>query len=174
MKRAYITASAVLCLLLANTSAPACGDKLLHLSRIHRRHTNSNFAVLVYSRPDSLLQNAADLHLEKTFHDEGYSVLFAKSEREVALALQSGAANAVISDIADAESVARLKSPIPFLLIPVLAKGDNRSEDSVRQYPATIKAPARPDRYLDALDRAFDSKLGRQTAKLQPISRPIR
>jgi ketopantoate hydroxymethyltransferase len=128
---------------------------------------SATVTVLIYSRPDSLLKNAADLHLEETFREEGYKVLFVKSQRELALAIQSGVGDVVIADIADAPSIVRMASPASFVVVPVLAEGYKESELDSRSYAATIKSATKPGRYLDAVDRALDSKQARQNAKLR-------
>jgi len=161
----------IACVLLASVAASACGDKILHLSRIHRlRALSSNGAVVIFSRPGSLLENVAGLHLDRVFQEEGYHLILVNTDRELALAIQSGVANVVITDLADAPLLQRLSSPARLMVIPVIAKaGQDRDIDS-RQYPAVIRAPAKAGKFVDALDRALDSKWARQTAKLQPVS----
>jgi hypothetical protein len=168
LKKAIVLSTVIVIVLLGATAASACGDKLLHLSRIHRMNARSaTVTVLIYSRPDSLLRNAADLHLEKTFQEEGYKVLFVKTQRELTLALQAGVGEVVIADIADAPSIARMSSPVTFLVVPVLGEGYKESELDSRGYAAIIKSATKPGKYLDAVDRALDSKLARQNAKLR-------
>ena len=174
MKRKTVPA-VVACVLLAAITASACGDKLLHLSRIHHlRAMSSNGAVVIFSRPGSLLENVASLHLDKVFQEEGYHLVLVNTDSELALAIQAGVANVVITDIADTPRLARLASPAPLMVIPVVAKGDQELELDSRQYPAVIRSPAKAGKFVDALDRAIDSKSARQNAKLQPISHSLR
>jgi hypothetical protein len=174
MKKANVPAL-VACILFAAITASACGDKLLHLSRIHRlRVTAGNGAVVIFSRPGSLLENVASLHLDKAFQEEGYHLLLVNNDRELALAIQSGVANVVITDVADVPLLQGMTSPAAYMVIPAVAKGDRHGGIDAAQYPAVIRAPAKPVAFVDALERAFDSKWARQTAKLQPVSRPTR
>ncbi|HEX6880016.1 MAG TPA: hypothetical protein VF135_06610 [Terriglobales bacterium] len=168
-KTAAITV--LLYIMLAGTSLWACGDKLLHLSRIHRFHGRLPQAtVLIFARPSSLLENASKLRLQKEFREEGYTVLIVKNDRELALALQAGVADAVVADLTDVGGLQRLPSAKRLLIIPVFAKGDRRGEAEARNYPAAIKAPAKAGRFLAAIDRAVYSKQARQNAKLQRVN----
>jgi DNA-binding NtrC family response regulator len=161
----------VVLVLLSGEGASACGDKLLHLNRIHRLHAiGINSTVLIFSRPNSLLEAASGMKFEKAFRDEGYSLLLVNNDRDLAMALQSGAANVVIADIADAAAVRNMKAAAPLQIIPVVAKGDLKSESDAKRYPAVIKSPAKPGKFLDAIDRTFDSNWARQSAKLQATS----
>jgi hypothetical protein len=158
--------------LLSTMAAWACGDKLLHLSRIYRMHGPAK-TVMVFARPNSLLENVAALNLDRAFREEGYHLLLVNSDHDLALALQSGVADVVIADIADAAVIARLgASKIP--IIPVVSKDDPKSEADAKGYVTSIKSPAKVGKFLDAIDRAFDSKSVRQNAKLQPVSASVR
>lgn len=164
MKKTAIASAAVsLCLLLSATAVLACGDKLLYLSRIYRHHGIANSTVAVFARPNSLLENAAALNLAKTFHEEGYHLLLVNSDRDLTMALQSGAADVVIADIADVDAIRQRAVEAKVPIIPVMGKGDVRSKVEARQYVATIKSPVKPDKFLDALDKAFDSREMRQS-----------
>jgi hypothetical protein len=161
----------VLCVGFAVTSAFACGDKLLRMTRLYRHQPMAaNSTVLIYARPKSLLDNASAASLEKAFKEEGYKLLLVNNEREFALALQSGVADVVIADITDASQVGRLAEKATPLVIPVVAKDDLISELDAKRYAAVIKSPAKAGKYLDAVDRAFDSKLARANPKLKPAS----
>jgi hypothetical protein len=161
MKRMAIATAAV-GFLLSATTVLACGDKLLYLSRIYRHHSTTDSTVAVFARPNSLLANAAALNLEKTFHEAGYHLLLVNNDRDLTMVLQSGAANIVIADISDVETIQQQASEAKVPIIPVFDKGDLRSKAETRQYVATIKSPVKPDKFLDALDRAFDSRAMRK------------
>jgi hypothetical protein len=163
----------VFCYGLLNTAAWACGDKLLHLSRIYRMH-GLDKTVMVFARPDSLLENVAALNLDKAFREEGYHLLLVNSNHDLALALQSGAADVVIADIADAAVIARSGAASKIPIIPVVSKNDPKSEADAKGYVASIKSPAKAGKFLDAIDRAFNSKSVRENARLQPVSASIR
>jgi hypothetical protein len=171
MKKIAGISLTVLCFAIVVTSASACGDKLLRVSRLYRHQAKAgNTTVLVYARPHSLLDNASSASLEKAFKEEGYKLLLVNGEREFTLALQSGAVDVVIADVADASQIGRLAHQTTPLVIPVVAKDDLISELDAKRYAAVIKSPAKPGKYLDAVDRAFDSKLAKSNPKLEPAS----
>ena len=60
-----------------------------------------------------------------------------------------------------------MASPATFLVVAVLSDGYKESELESRSYAATIKSATKPGRYIDAVDRALDSKQARQNAKLR-------
>jgi hypothetical protein len=157
--------------LLTVVGAFACGDKLLHLTRIHRYQDRaSHFTVLIFSRPSSLLENASSPKLQKTFEDEGIHVIYANGERELALAMHAGAADVVIADLADVTSVRQMSAGKPVVFIPVIAKGDRQNEPAAKAYPAMLKYPASPGKFLDAIERGLDSRTPKRTAALQPVN----
>ena len=137
----------------------ACGVKLLHLSRIYRHHNAAPITVAVFARPNSLLSNARALNLAKSFQEEGYRLLLVDNDQDLILALQSGAADLVISDMTDVETIREpaLQAKVP--IIPVFGKDDSRSKAESRQYVASVKTPLKPDKFLDALDQALDSRV---------------
>ena len=171
MKRLAGISLTVLCLAFVVTTASACGDKLLRLSRLYRHQAKAaNNTVLIYARPHSMVDSASSASLEKAFKEEGYKLLLVNSERELTLALQSGAVDVVIADVADASQIGRLANKTTPLVIPVVSKDDLVSEFDAKRYAAVIKSPAKPGKYLDAVDRAFDSKLAKSNPKLKPAS----
>ena len=169
-KTAVVPAVVGLCVLLSAATGSACGDKLLYLSRIYRHHGNANGTVAVFSRPNSLLENAANLNLSKSFHEAGYHLLVVNSYPDLAMALQSGAADVVIADIADVPTIQEQASKAKVPIIPAFAK-NRLGKDEARRFIASIKAPIKPDKILDALDKAFDSREMRQNQARTQISR---
>jgi len=149
-------------------AASACGDKLLHLSRIHRFHAlASNGSVILFARPNSLLENAASFHLERAFKDEGLSLRLVRTDRELEEAIESGKVDVVIVDIADRDVVRRVTSSAPVLVVPVIAKGDANGEADAKHFSAVIKTPAKSGKFVDAVDRA----VGAQSEQREPRAR---
>ncbi len=106
MKKSTIASAATFfAILLHVTTASACGDKLLYLSRIYHHHSLADNTVAVYARPNSVLENVAALNLDKAFHEAGYRLILVRSDHDLANALQSGAADIIIADIADAPAI---------------------------------------------------------------------
>ncbi|HET7104553.1 MAG TPA: hypothetical protein VFI20_10750 [Terracidiphilus sp.] len=160
MKRTAVLSAAIcLCLLLGAVSARACGDKLLYLSRIYLHRVTVNRTVAVYARPGSLLADVAALGLARTFRADGYQLLLIDNDRDLTLALQSGAPDVVIADAADIDSIRQRASAAKVPIIPVIGKSVAWHKAEARQYVATIKTPLKTDRFLDALDKAFGSEV---------------
>ena len=160
------TSAIALLVMTTAIGASACGDKLLHLSRIHRLHPSSvTGSVVVFAKPNSLLENAASFHLEKAFKDEGLGVRLVSTDRELMDLIQSGKADVVIVDIADTDAVQRLTSAAPLLVVPVIAKGDTKGEADAKHFSSVIKSPAKSGKFVDAVDRAVDAQWALQESK---------
>ena len=174
-KKAIASASVFFSLVLGTPAMLACGDKLLHLSRIYRHHGSADSTVAVFARQNSLLDNVAALKLDKAFHDEGYKLLLINSDRDLEMAVQAGAADIIIADIADAGAIQQTASAAKIPIIPVIKSDDSKSAAEAKHYLAVIKSPVKPDKFLDALDRAFDSREMRDShAKVQVSSVSLR
>jgi hypothetical protein len=172
MKKPVITFAIVFCFLcLSAATAWACGDKLLFLSRIYRHHGTAGNTVAVYARPHSLLENASAEELSKAFHQEGYHLLLINNDHDLAMALQSHAADVVIADIVDTAAIGESATAARILIIPVINKDDPASAASAKRFVAVIKSPAKTGKFLDALDRAFESGEKHQDhTKVQPAN----
>lgn len=171
MKRAIVFANVFCFLCLSAASAWACGDKLLFLSRIYRHRGSSGNTVAVYARPHSLLASASADELSKPFHREGYHLLLVSNDHDLAMALQAHAADVVIADIADAAAIEALPTAAKVPIIPVINKDDRASAARAKGFIAVIRLPAKPGKFLDALDRAFESReMHQDHAKVQPVS----
>ena len=158
-----LTSAITLGVLSTAIAASACGDKLLHISRIHRSHTPAaNGLVVVFARPNSLLENAAGFHLEKAFKDEGLGLRLVSTDSQLEEVIRSGKADVVIVDIADKDVVRSLASSTPLLVVPVIAKGDPKGEADAKHFSAVIKSPAKSGKFVDAVDRAVDAQWAQQ------------
>jgi hypothetical protein len=163
--------SLVFLVLLSAPGASACGDKLLHLSRIHRPHSAyASVSVVLFSRPDSALEEATTLPLAKAFRGAGHRLQLVASERELIAAIKSGAADVVIVDMADVPLVRAMDPPAALLLVPMVPKHAGRSDSTAKAYDAVIQSPAKPGKFVDAVDRALDAQWARQNSKPQKQS----
>jgi hypothetical protein len=138
--------------------ASACGDKLLYMSRIYRHHELNNTTIAVYARPHSLLENTASLKLDKAFQQEGYHLLVVNSQDDLAVAIQSGVPDVVVADLGDVASIDPLTAAAKIPIIPVLTNEEAKSATEKKHFGASIKAPVNSDKFLDALDHAFELK----------------
>jgi hypothetical protein len=150
--------------LLSAPDASACGDKLLHLSRIHRLKF-ANTSIVVFSRPKSILESLEHLRLTKDFQDAGYRFALVNNDRDLEIAIQSGKVGVLILDMMDAPLVQSMNPPASLLLVPVITKETRRIEADIKAYPAVIKTPAKSGKFVDAVDRALYAQWTRQKSK---------
>lgn len=158
MKKTLIASAGVtVCLCLSATAVMACGDKLLYLNRIYFHRASANSTVAIFSHPNSLLENAARLNLAKAFDQDGYHLLLVNNGHDLALALQSGAADVVIADMTDVASIQMQFKEAKIPIIPVVGQ-EGITKPEAKRFVATITAPLKTDKILDALEKAFDSR----------------
>jgi hypothetical protein len=146
--------------------ASACGDKLLHLNRIHRPHQSSVAAsVILFSRSSSVLERAASLRLATAFQESGYKLTVLQNESELMAAIQAGTADILIMDMPDTSLMKNFNAKnFPFV-IPVIEKNDRQAMAQGKQYDVIIKSPAKAAKFVDAVDHALDTGLIRSASK---------
>jgi hypothetical protein len=168
MKEFYAIFILVGAVLLWTSGASACGDKLLHLSRIHRPGNNfANASVVFYSHPSSLLVSTTNSGMTKAFQDAGHKLVVADNERDFMTAIKSGNADVVVVDVADLRFLQELKSSQPLSVVAVLNKADREGERDGKRCDAMVKIPAKPGKFVDAVDHALDAKMARQDSHLR-------
>jgi len=140
----------------------------MHLQRIHAGRTVP-VSVVVFSRPGSLLQDAVSPRLARVFEREGHNLTVVKSDRDFRAALEAKVGDVVMIDVADASVIA--DSPVqPAAVIAVVAKSDRQGIAAAKRFAAVMKFPAKPDDFLDAIDRALDAPMSK---KVKHDVRPI-
>jgi hypothetical protein len=145
---------------LAAAPADACGDKLLVIGRRVKRVPSAKHpaVVLLYMRPGSALPAAAkEMHLEATLRQAGHRVDTVKRADRLRGELASGRYDFVLTDLADAESVAREAGAVPGApeVVPVAYEaGDAVLQDSRQAFEVVIEA-GRGRAYLSDLDAAM-------------------
>ena len=75
--------------------------------------------------------------------------MLVSSDRDLAMAIQSKAADVIIADIADVEAIDQPASAARIPIIPVIKKDDSRSEADAKHYLVVIKSPVKPGKFLD-------------------------
>jgi hypothetical protein len=148
--------------LLSAPGASACGDKLLHLTRLHRSKTIP-VSVVVFSRPNSLLQDAGTAQMSKAFENAGHKLTLVKSESDLQAAMRAGVAEVLIADLADTSSLPGVRGNSTSV-VAVVAKSDREGLSAAKRFDAVLKAPAKPDNFLDAVDRALESKADQKSS----------
>ena len=154
-----------LLVLLAITSALACGDKLLvsghgvNFALIHK--SSSPASILIYMNPASQLPAAEkDVQLQSVLKYAGHKPTSIANRTEFTRALTSGSYDVVLVDYSDARV---LKSEIETasgspVLLPLLYKPNkDQLAAAEKQFSCAVKAD-RNNRILKVLDDAMKSK----------------
>lgn len=145
---------------LAAAPADACGDKLLVIGRRVRRVPQAKHpaVVLLYMRPGSALPAAAkEMNLESTLRQAGHRVDTVKEAARLRSRLAAGRYDFVLTDLADAGSVAREAGAGPGApeVVPVAYEaGEAALQDSRQAFDVVIEA-GRGRAYLSDLDGAM-------------------
>lgn len=149
-------------------SLPACGDKFLVASRGTRYQraplTRLPASILIYSRTAGQLPGRGEVEgIEEILRKNGYTPTMAGSATEFDRALGRGGWDLVVVGIADAAATSR-RLPERAGLMPVLVNPTaEEMKLSRKEYPVVLKAPAKSQAVLDAVDRALAAR--KKTAK---------
>jgi len=146
----------------ATVPADACGDKLLVIGRRVKRVPQAKHpaSVLLYLHAGSALPEAAEeMHLEAILSQAGHSVDTVGGSEDLRSRLAEGGYDFVLTDLADAASVAREAGSAPGspMVVPV---ADGVDVDILDSYPVAIEI-GRSRSYLSALDDAMGERSGR-------------
>ncbi len=134
--------------------ASACGDKFLVIGRGARRVQKARHpaSIALYLRVGSPLRaEAVKMRLEKTLKEAGHRVEVIPDETALREAIVARHLDFVISDLGDAQGLARgLHGAGEPQIVPV-SRGN---EDEAADYPLVIR-PGKSLSYLQALDAAM-------------------
>jgi hypothetical protein len=140
----------------------ACGDKFLVTTRGSRFQraavAREPAAILVYANPTAELVKAlASIPVEATLTKAGYRPTTVATAEELEKALARGGWDLVLVGMADAQTVSKLLrgDRIPAVL-PVVSNPTGDELDAARKlYPVVLKAPAKSQSFLSAIDDAL-------------------
>ena len=97
------------------------------------------------------------------------------NQGDLASAIQSGVPDVVVADLGDVASIDPLTTTAKIPIIPVLTSDEAKSPAEKNHFGASIKAPVSSDKFLDALDHAFELKeLHENRAPVQVTSATLR
>jgi len=144
----------------------ACGDKFLLVGRgVKFRQAYAAIypaSIVVYAQPQhSAAKAIRDPRLQADLKTAGHRVTIAEDERALARALESDRVDLVLTDVADAERIAKQAdtSPTHPKVLPVMFQPSKDEAKAVEtRYSCRLTASDRSDRYLSAIDDAMKSR----------------
>lgn len=144
----------------------ACGDKFLLVGRgVKFRQAYAAIypaSIVVYAQPQhSAAKAIRDPRLQADLKTAGHRVTIAEDERALARALESERVDLVLTDVADADRIAKQAdtSPTHPKVLPVMFQPTKDEAKAVEtRYSCRLTASDRSDRYLSAIDDAMKSR----------------
>jgi hypothetical protein len=145
----------------------ACGDKFLLVGRgVKFRQAYAAIypaTIVVYAQPEQ--HNAAkailDPRLQASLKTAGHRVTIVEDDRALARTLESERVDLVLTDVADADRIARQAdtSPTSPTVLPVMFEPSKEEAKAVEaRYSCRLTNADRPDRYLSAIDDAMKAR----------------
>jgi len=145
----------------------ACGDKFLLVGRgVKFRQAYAAIypaSIVVYAHPEQ--HNAAkailDPRLQSSLKTAGHRVTIVEDDRALARTLESDRVDLVLTDVADADRIARQAetSPMRPTVLPVMFEPTKEEAKAVEaRYSCRLTNADRPDRYLSAIDDAMKAR----------------
>lgn len=141
----------------------ACGDKFLLVGRgVKFRQAYAAIypaSIVVYAQPQHGAAKAIrDPRLQSDLKAAGHRVTIAEDERALTRALGSERVDLVLTDVADADRVAKQAdtSPTHPTVLPVMFEPSKEEAKAVEtRYNCRLTSSDRSDRYLSAIDDAM-------------------
>jgi len=152
----------------------ACGDKFLVSMRGTRFQraavARDAAAILIYTNPASEIPKVlASFPLDATLTKAGYRPTIVATSDEFEKALSRGGWELVLVGMADAQGVSqRLRGDVVPVVLPVVFNGTSSElKATKKQYAVVLKAPAKSQSFLSAIDEAL-------AHRPKPQSKPTR
>lgn len=144
----------------------ACGDKFLLVGRgVKFRQAYAAIypaSIVVYARPQhSAAKAIRDPRLQADLKAAGHRVTIAEDDRALADALASDRVDLVLTDVTDADRIAKQAdtSPRHPKVLPVMFEPSKEQAKEIEsRYNCRLTASDRSDRYLSAIDDAMKSR----------------
>lgn len=148
----------------------ACGDKFLVTSRGTRYQlapaARKPAAILIYTNPASEVPKAlAGVLVDTTLRRVGYRPTMVGTSAEFEKALSQGGWDLILVGLADAEVVSKRVQGHAGVLPLVVNATPEEMKQARRQYPVVLKAPAKSQAFLAAIDEAL-AKRPKEQAKV--------
>jgi hypothetical protein len=147
-------------------SLQACGDKFLLVGRgVKFRQAYAAIypaSIIVYAQPKySTAKAIRDQRLQADLKAAGHHVTIAEDERALARALETERIDLVLTDVTDAERIAKQADAAPThpKVLPVMFEPSKEQAKEVEShYNCRLTASDKSDRYLSAIDDAMKSR----------------
>lgn len=145
----------------------ACGDKFLLVGRgVNFRQAYAAIypaSIVVYAQPEhrSAAKAILDPRLQASLKTAGHRVTIVEDERALARTLESDRVDLVLTDVADADRIARQAdtSPTRPTVLPVMFEPSKEEAKAIEaRYKCRLTNSDRPDRYLSAIDDAMKTR----------------
>jgi hypothetical protein len=141
----------------------ACGDKFLLVGRgldFHRAYAALYPAsILIYARlPGDAAKAIRDPQFQAQLKQSGHHVLLVENDAALTRALESDRVDLILTDVADAERLARQASAAPSkpAVLPVMYRPTKEEVQTIEaRYQCRLSSADRTDRYLAAIDNAM-------------------
>jgi hypothetical protein len=140
----------------------ACGDKFLVYNRGTRFQraaiAREPAAILIYTNPESELPKAlATLPIDTILAKAGYQPTTVPTPADFEKALSGGRWDLIVVGMADAQAVSsRLRGEVVPVVLPVVFNSTAvELKETKNQYPVVLKAPAKSQSFLSAIDEAL-------------------
>ena len=152
----------------------ACGDKFLLVGRgVKFRQAYAAIypaSIILYAQPQqqSVAKAILDPRLQSGLKAAGHRITIAEDERALTHALESDRVDLVLTDVADAERIARQAGTAPThpAVLPVMFEPSKEEAKAVEaRYNCRLTSSDRPDRYLSAIDDAMKVRVAERKKK---------
>jgi ABC-type amino acid transport substrate-binding protein len=151
----------------------ACGDKFLVVGRgvrFQRAYASIYPAsIVVYAQSQrSPAKAIRDPRLQADLKAAGHRVLLVESDAALAKALESDRVDLVLTDVADADRIAKQADSAPAKprVLPVMFEPTKEEAKAIEtRYQCRLKSSDRADRYLAAIDDAMKARADQKKKK---------
>ena len=153
-----------LSLTLIAAGAWACGDKMMLImgARSSRIKPVRPAMILAYPGQSPSATLIRDLQRQLAARKAGHSMKVIEDHAALDGALRAGNYDLVIADVANANEISErvtLAASKPVVLPVAYQTSKAEQAAAQKKYHCLLKAPANPDDYLEAIDRAMEWKL---------------
>ncbi len=110
-----------------------------------------------------------DPKFQSALRDGGHKLHVVASRQELDEALKTGQYDILLADVADAPALEQTAQSAPSkpVLLPVVYNGTKAEAAAAeKRYGCALKAPGKTAHYLAAIDKAMESRLGRESSKV--------
>jgi hypothetical protein len=173
MKKALVALLAAVAMPLGWRAVEACGDKFLLVGRglrFQRAYASVHPGnILIYTRTTASATAAIrDTQFQKNLRQAGHAVSVIEDKSLLERALETGAFDIVLADVADAPNIDALISSAPSrpkALYVMYPSGSDKKSTESSPYVCKLKSTDRATRYLDLIESEMQARVPRRPSK---------